>query len=242
MRYVTPKFAQRGAVALVITMLVLIAITIGSFAMVQTSTFESRMTANDERNREALHAAQSGIDYVLAHLSGDLGDPNVLASLCSTNTLEQHDFQLSFEGPFTDEGLNFDPDAHNAACMAVPFEVITTLGVWSRGYSEDRESVRTLVSTLDMTSPWNFLYSRLERFETAGAEGALPPIRTLGDVTGNGTPITGLCELEAGSDYYCWNLDTGGKAQDGTYLLDGILVQAAGSLSEGAVPPMGQER
>lgn len=238
MKNVRPESNQRGAATLIITLLVLIAITIGSFAMIQTSTFENRMTANDQRSREALQAAQAGIDFVLAHLSKD---PVDTASLCTTTTLESDGFQLSFEGPFADDGLSFDPIGHAAVCLATPFDVLTTLSVWSRGYSNDRESVRTLVSTVELTAPWNFLYSRLTRDPIAPPAGANPAIRALGEVLMNGTPIAGKCEKDAASDFDCGVLLGGGKASDGTYSLEGILVQAGGSIVPGAASPMTSE-
>ena len=229
---------QRGAVTLIITLLVLIAITIGSFAMVQTSTFESRMTANDQRSREALQAAQAGIDYVLSHLSSD---PVDAASLCSTTTLDSYSFQLSFEGPFAADGLSFDPSTHAASCLATPFNVLTTLSVWSRGYSNDRESERTIVSTVELTAPWNFLYSRLTRDPLAPPAGANPAIKALGSVLMNGTPIAGKCEKEASSDINCGALLGGGKAKEGTYSLAGTLVQAGGDIVPGEASPMTSE-
>ena len=65
-----PRGRQRGAVTLVITMLILVAVALGMYSMVGTTSIESRMTANDKRGRQAMQAAQAGIDYLLAGLQG----------------------------------------------------------------------------------------------------------------------------------------------------------------------------
>ena len=54
----TARGRQGGAVTLVITMLILVAVALGVYSMVGTTSIESRMTANDKRGRQAMQAAQ----------------------------------------------------------------------------------------------------------------------------------------------------------------------------------------
>lgn len=186
-----PLRRQRGVVTLVITLLVMIAITIGSFSLVQTSTLESRMTANDERSRDALHAAQAGVDFVLGHLSLPQVDPDVV---CDVDVWAEHGFVLNFEGivpPATE--LEFDPATQVQRCTEVPFGLLSKVSVWSRGFSGDLEAQRTLVSTIDLTSRWSWDWVPPEPLDPLAGRGAIVS-KGVVDLTGN--TDTGLCFLE----------------------------------------------
>jgi hypothetical protein len=187
------RHRQKGAVTLVITLLVMIALTIGSFALIQTGTTEKRMTANDQRSRTAFQAAQSGIDFLLAHLA--LANVNV-EELCRLATWEASGFLLSFTGPDGSGDLDFDPATQSAACLATPFRMLQKSDVWSRGFSEDRESVRTLVSTIDLTSQWQWDYDAgdvTQSFEGAGAIIAGGTVQMAGNVDTGTCPTTEQC-------------------------------------------------
>lgn len=233
---------QQGAVTLIITLLIMIAITIGSFAMVQTSMMETRMTANDQRAKEALQSAQAGIDFVLAHLSATPVDN---AALCDSEAWDDEfdtnriRFQLSFLGP-DEDGVNFDADENQAFCNSLDFLFIRQIDVWSRGFSRDEESVRTLSSTVDITPPWDMLFSRAGESPFSGAEGPRPPIVARGNIHFQGAPETALCSLDGASQYYCGNLALPGKQQG---QIDGILALAGGNITQqgGAGMRMGGE-
>jgi hypothetical protein len=233
---------QKGAVTLIITLLVMIAITIGSLGMVQTSMIETRMTANDQRSREALQAAQAGVDFVLANLVATPVDKTILCQEGDA-TLAAFDFQLSFLGPDEDE-INFDIAANRDFCNSLDYLFIRQMDIWSRGYSSDRESVRTLMSTVDILPPWDMLFSRTGDNPFAGDPAARPPIVARGNVHFQGAPETSLCSLDAASATYCQTLATPGNVT-GEIPEDEVLVLAGGSITQqagqGDSMPMGSE-
>jgi hypothetical protein len=218
---------QTGAVTLIVTLLIVVAITIGSFAMVHTSTMESRMTANDHRSREALQAAQSGIDYVLAALAAVEIDRDFL---CSSTTLSTHRFQLNFTGPDPASG-QLDFANQEPACQSMPFELVTKLSVWSRGYSLDGESMRTLVSTIDLTTPWEF--NLTTKFIEGDGSGTAPVVAR-GNVHFQGTPEVARCATMDS----CEDLARPGN-QTGVH--EGTLVMAGGTVTAQGNVPMGSE-
>ncbi len=220
------RHRQQGAVTLVVALLMIVAITVGSFAMVQSSTLESRMSANDQRSREALQAAQAGIDYVLASLATTEVNR---AFLCSDQTLDNFGFQLSFAGPAPATGL-LDFTNQSAVCNTMPFELLTKLSIWSRGYSQDRESVRTLVSTIDLTTPWEFNYTT----NVVGGGSGTAPIVTQGNVHFQGTPEAALCPTME----MCQELAGPGNKSG---VIDGTLVMAGGTITEAGNVPMGPD-
>lgn len=182
---------QQGAVTLVITLLVMIAVTIGSFALVQTSTLEKRMTANDQRSREAFNAAQAGVDFLLAHLSQDEVDLDVV---CAPAIWTTHGFALNFDGPI-DSGpaagtLDFTSSTQEGLCRSVPYGLLTKSNVWSRGVSNDGESTRTIVSTIDLTSEWSWNYQAVDEEVDLDGQG---PIIAQGNVQLAGNVDTGVC-------------------------------------------------
>ena len=215
------------------TLLIMVAITVGSFAMLNTSTIESRMTANDRRSKEALQAAQAGVDFVLANLALPTID---LAVLCQPRVPNQGEepppsppyFELNFSGPDASGVLEFG-EQEEAVCKSMPFSLLTKISVWSRGYSNDGESVRTVLSTIDLTTPWEWNY----RTRTAGGGGGTAPLVARGDVHLQGTPEVSLCETME----QCKDLARPGN-QDG--LIEGTLIMAGGQITEQGNVPMGE--
>lgn len=211
-----PRGRQRGAVTLVITMLILVAVALGMYSMVGTTSIESRMTANDKRGRQAMQAAQAGIDYLLAGLQGNALDRTYL---CSNTTKATHSFVLDF-GP--------------TPCDEIPFEIITKLDkVRSWGYSPDGDAVRVIESTIDLTSAWNWGMSAA----SLPSSGGLAPVVTRNNVDFQGTPEVANCNL-TGSAPLCSSLATPGNKSG---IISGTLVRAGGSIVEGGNVPMGQE-
>ena len=197
---ITPPYAQQGAVTLIVTLLIMIALTLGSFAMVQTSMFETRMTANDQRSREAFQSAQSGIDFVLSSLATTEVDRDVL---CDSDVWAGYGFELDFDG-----GLLFDAETQASSCNGIPYGIITRMTVWSRGYSLDRSSVRTLASTIDLSAPWQFI----PPLPPPTGAGGGPPVVAKGDMSWRGSASeVGGCSMERGP-FYCGDL--GGRGRD----------------------------
>lgn len=212
----TARGRQGGAVTLVITMLILVAVALGVYSMVGTTSIESRMSANEKRGRQALQSAQAGIDYLLAGLKGTTLDRTYL---CSTTTKATHNFVLDF-GP--------------TPCNQIPFEIITKLEkVRSFGYSPEGDAVRVIESTIDLTSTWNWGMSAASLPNAGG----LAPVVTRNNVDFQGTPEVANCNL-TGSAPLCSSLATPGNKSG---IISGTLVRAGGSITEGGNVPMGQE-
>lgn len=231
--HIRARNRQAGAVTLLVTLLIMVAITVGSFAMLNTSTVESRMTANDRRSKEALQAAQAGVDFVLANLALSAIDLEVLCAPRMPNQAEDTPpsppyFELNFSGPDASGVLDFS-EQEVATCKSMPFSLLTKISVWSRGYSNDGESVRTVLSTIDLTTPWEWNY----RTRTAGGGGGTAPLVAKGDVDFRGTPEVSLCETMK----QCKDLARPGN-QDG--LIEGTLVMAGGEITQGGSVPMSE--
>lgn len=210
------KSRQKGALTLVITLIVLLAMSIGSYSLINTTTLESRMTANDVKGRQAMQAAQSGIDYLIAGLSTVEPDRDYLCA----DTYGEYKFRLDF-------GPDFE-------CNEVPFEIVTRLEkVRSFGYSEDGQSIRIIESSIDLTTPWNF-------GAPAGVAPGGPgsgPIVSARNVIFQGTPEAALCDF-GGAGAQCTDL---AKAGNQSGIIQGTLVRAGGTISSGGNIPMGPD-
>jgi hypothetical protein len=216
--FVKSRSRQKGALTLVITLIVLLAMSIGSYALINTTTLESRMTSNDVKGRQAMQAAQSGIDFLIAGLSTVSPDREYL---CNEDTYGKYRFRLEF-------GSGED-------CDEVPFEIVTRLDkVRSIGYSEDGQSVRIIESTIDLTTPWNF---GAPAGVAPGGPGA-GPIVSAKNVFFQGTPEAALCDLGGTGGTQCTDLARSGN-QSG--IIEGTLVRAGGTISSGGNIPMGSE-
>lgn len=136
---------QSGFITVLVTLLILLGITIGSYSLVNASAAESRMTANDRRGKESFHAAEAGIDFVLANLALETGSA---AAICAPNTRESYGFELNFTGPDEHGRLAFDDQ--QGVCAAMLSRQPAELNVWVRGYSIDGEGIRTVFATIDL--------------------------------------------------------------------------------------------
>lgn len=193
---------QRGAVTLIITMLILVAVALGIYSQVGTTSIESRMGANDKRGRQAMQAAQAGIDYLLAGLQGGTLDRTYL---CAATTKAAHNFVLDF-------GLT--------PCNEIPFEIITKLDrVRSWGYSPDGDAVKVIESTIDMTANWNWGMSAASM--PGGGGGAAVIARRTAQLGGNADAAN--CNLQGGSNL-CSTIGSSNGNQPGD--VNGIVVRA----------------
>lgn len=137
---------QRGAVTLIISFIILVAMALGIYSVVNTTLLETRMTANDSKGRQAMQNAQAGIDFFLAALESGNPDPLVI---CNTDTKGDFGFELSF---------GFEPDGVTPIpCDSIPFAIATKFdNVRSTGYSSDFESVRIIESTIDLSIKFSY--------------------------------------------------------------------------------------
>jgi hypothetical protein len=209
--------AQQGAVTLIITVIILVAMMLGIVALVVTSGMETRMVSNDQRSRQAMERAQAGIDYLLAGLGAATIDR---AYLCATDTRATRGFVIDFRLPA------------GKTCASIPFEILTKLdSIRSWGYSDNYESVRVIESTIDLTTPWNFGTAA----GTVTGGGGDAAVVTKMTVDFQGTPETARCNM-GGQTYLCTELAKPGN-QSG--LIQGTLVKAGGSISTQGNVPMG---
>lgn len=165
-----PKY-QKGAVTLLITVLIMIAMTIGSVGMLSSTRMETNMTLNDQNHREALQAAQAGIDFFTAHMgSSFIYDEKFTNSLCepsnwrvlpsnsdpstSEETPNSLVFLLNFSGP-ENGSINFDKETQSETCKSTPHSILTQAPIWVQGFSNDGTSTRILSSLVDLSSAWN---------------------------------------------------------------------------------------
>jgi hypothetical protein len=208
---------QQGAVTLVITVIILVAMMLGIVALVVTSTMETRMVSNDQRSRQAMERAQAGIDYLVAGLGSLTIDR---AYLCASDTRATRGFVIDFRLPV------------GKSCSTVPFEILTKLdSIRSWGYSDDLESVRVIESTIDLTTPWNF-GTAAGTVTGGGGDAAVVSKLT---VDFQGTPEAARCNL-SGQSYLCSELAKPGN-QSG--LIEGTLVRAGGAIGTQGNIPMG---
>ena len=154
---------QNGAVTLLITVLIMIAMTIGSIGMLSSTRMETNMTINDQNNREALQAAQAGIDFYMAHMASTLVyDDDFVDTLCDPDnwntqldpSAAQLEFLFNFNGP-SNGLLDFDQSTQAELCRSTPHAIITTSEIWVRGFSRDGTSTRVLSSQIDLSTAWN---------------------------------------------------------------------------------------
>lgn len=210
--------SQRGAVTLIVTLLILVAMTLGLLALIGTSSMETRMAANDQRSRQAMQRAQAGIDYLLAGLA----TTNINRGyLCETaaNTRATHGFVIDYRLPT------------GQTCQAIPFEILTKLdAIRSWGYSDDGESVRVIESTLDLTTPWNF---GTPAGTLTGGAGKAAVVTKL-DALFQGQGEAARCNLSG--SYLCADLARPGNVGG---LIDGTLVRAGGNVDLKGGVPMG---
>lgn len=192
--YHNTRHKQKGAMTLLVVVLILIAMTIGSFGMVSTTRLETSMTLNDQRNREAFQSAQSGIDFFLGHMGSNTINQTALCNpdnwvVNIGNTTE--DFLLNFTGP-NGGAFDFDPDVQSEECLGLPFEIITRANIWSRGFSADGEAVRTLSSEIDLTTAWNYSTQAAKEPFVDDPTGA-PLVSRRGNVSVGGNSDIGFC-------------------------------------------------
>jgi hypothetical protein len=204
---------QRGAVTLIISFIILVAMAIGTYAVVNTTLLESRMNSNDLKGRQALQRAQAGIDYFLSGLESN----NINVNYLCAATLDDYGFELSF-------GLDADGDP--IVCEEIPFEISTKFdNVRSTGYSDDRESLRIIESTIDLTINFNFGFAVPPPDPTAGGDSV---VRTKGDVTLGGNAQLARCGGTGQSS--CNLLASPGNKGTPLYDANDMLVVAGGSV------------
>lgn len=70
------RHRQRGAIALFMTVIILLAVTLTVIFTARTASMEQRMSANEVRAKQAANAAQAGLERAVAYVQG-MGNNNV---------------------------------------------------------------------------------------------------------------------------------------------------------------------
>ncbi|EIC29149.1 MULTISPECIES: pilus assembly PilX family protein [Methylomicrobium] len=105
-----PKARQRGAVTLIVALMLAIVMAVVSVTTARTGLMEQKITGNDLRAREAQEAAEAGLEYGVAWAqkntipnavtcsSGSLptGCPTALSMVTGSSTGESYSFTLTF--------------------------------------------------------------------------------------------------------------------------------------------------
>lgn len=140
---------QRGAIALFMTVIILLAVTLTVIFTARTASMEQRMSANEVRAKQAANAAQAGLERAVAYVQGGGTDVTQL-----------------FSANFATDGMTYrarlwdpDPDAappqcpENPAAMGTnnPDSTRSTL-IYSCGWSDDL-SARKVVTMLVQAGP-----------------------------------------------------------------------------------------
>lgn len=82
-----PRLAkQRGAVTLLVVLILLIGMTMLSLTTLRTGMVEQQITGNDMRAREAFEGSEAGIEYGLAYLTNNSGNYSNYNGLSWTTT------------------------------------------------------------------------------------------------------------------------------------------------------------
>ena len=174
---------QRGAVTLIITLLVVLAIALLTFTMTTTTTLENRITATDLRSKQALHAAQAGLDFALQSLiSDEIADLNNHCDrydVDGTHAVagsDQPTFELFF-GEVT------------PSCPYPPLGLQTQAIVRSVGRSADGSAVRILEARAEFFPVWN----AIPPSEGDSAPALPSPVIGRASVDFNGNPNLAPC-------------------------------------------------
>ena len=217
---------QRGAVTLVVTLIVVLAMALLTYTMSTTTTLENRITSTDLRSKQALHAAQAGLDYALAQMMTDGG----LATLntCvertvegddATGILDQPTFELRFGGA--------------VECPSAMLGMLTSSVVRSIGRSADGSAVRVLEARAEFRPVW--LSVPPEEPEPDSASALARPMIAMESVNWEGTAETGHCDRRGESNpgrKQCSQIVPPGKPFAG--LEDFVYVEAGGTIDGGS--------
>lgn len=149
---VNSRFEQRGAATILVALILLIASTLLVLIAGQASVTEQRLSANDVRARQALAAAQAGVDHALAYRRTPKAD--LTLEVLSNGTLDNASYRARF----------CLPDATPPACPVNPADAISCgigknatanvgeLLIYSCGWSDDgaaRRPITQLSSRID---------------------------------------------------------------------------------------------
>lgn len=142
---------QRGIASLMVALVLLVATTLMVLFTARSSFMEQRISGNEVRSKQAMQAAQAGLDQALAYMGEDGGldhDGDGVVDTLATATLDNHSkYSVLFCG--TDSTIPTCPASPSGAlsCSTQPLYYKKLARVVSCGWSDDN-SARHVVSTL----------------------------------------------------------------------------------------------
>ncbi|WP_006786800.1 PilX N-terminal domain-containing pilus assembly protein [Thiorhodospira sibirica] len=127
---------QRGAIALFMTVIILLAVTLTVIFTARTASMEQRMSANEVRAKQAANAAQAGLERAVAYVQGGGIDVNQLFLA----DLDANGAGMIYRARLWDPDPNAAPPQcpENPAAMGTnnPDSTRSTL-IYSCGWSDD---------------------------------------------------------------------------------------------------------
>lgn len=135
--------SQRGAATLVMTVVILLLVTMVGIYTGRTVVFESKVSANDFRSRQAFEAAESGLSRAIAYLSDRGG-----ADKDKDGAIDPV-FDTDGDGIGDVGNVTFDDNSSATVTITGTFPLFA---IQSTGVSDDRtatRTVRTLGATVD---------------------------------------------------------------------------------------------
>ncbi len=157
-KQMTFPWQQRGAATLLVSLVLLIAVTLAVFATARSTFMEQRISANDLRSKAAFEAAQAGLDDAMAYFNSSGGidkDGNDVADTFTATALTDAGGRVvgQYQVAFCDRDQNpasIDCDDIGATCTTPP-DLRRTLIV-SCGWSDDGVAHRRMI-TVAQRSP-----------------------------------------------------------------------------------------
>ncbi len=153
---------QRGAGTLITALILLLMVTVVTFVSGRIAVTDQRLSANEQRTRQAFDAAQAGIDLALAYAQNGgtdqdadgTADTLVAPSAPQQLHLDPSDSTSQVVGSYAVEYCDPDLTAHplpaaTGACMA-PSDTQDVL-IYSRGWSDDQTAVHNITMELEGT-------------------------------------------------------------------------------------------
>lgn len=148
----SPRFRQAGAVTLLTAVIILMLATILVIAVSRTTIMEQRISGNEIRSRQALEAAEAGLNFGLAYVtqttqggvtvpSGADKDKNSIADTIALTTITtgtSNQYSVKFCDPTASLSTISCPDAPGAVtCTAAPATYLRTPRIVACGWSDD---------------------------------------------------------------------------------------------------------
>ena len=137
---------QRGAATLLISLVMLVAMTLLAVVMARSSLIEIRASANSYRAKQAVEAAEAGLNFGLAHYQhggADQDDDGVADTLFPADTDGDGDPNTTVIDGKVVEARYCTPGNNPPATCVLPTDLNNVL-IFAQGWSDDRVAVHRM--------------------------------------------------------------------------------------------------